>query len=359
MKLTQLQAILIRWYKRHKRDLPWRNFTDPYTIWISEIILQQTRVNQGLPYFYKFQKNYPTVRHLAEADEAQVLKDWEGLGYYSRARNLHATAKYIHHERQGDFPGNYKDLLKLKGVGAYTAAAISSFSYNEAQAVVDGNVYRVLARLFGISTPINTSKGIKEFRQLAQEQLAKKEAATYNQAIMEFGAIQCVPTNPNCEACPLAAMCYAYTHSCVNDFPVKQKKKYNRLRYFNYAMLTDGDKIFVQQRQASDIWKKLHQFFLIEAEDLLTSAEVMEQLSAFLKTDTALTIKKEDVLKPHKLSHQTIYCKLFIIEIKKASDLSTQLDGKWLKTNAINSLAFPKPLREYLDRFQLTLPDHN
>ena len=209
---------LKHWYSNNKRELPWRQTKDPYFIWLSEIILQQTQVNQGLPYYVKFTENFPTIYHLASADESAVLKLWQGLGYYSRARNLHATAKYVVSELDGKFPNNYKDLIKLKGIGDYTASAIASICFNEATAVVDGNVYRVLSRYFGIDTPINSSKGAKVFKQLAQELIDLKDPATFNQAIMEFGATQCKPQNPDCKICPFNASCIAFKKIGITAF---------------------------------------------------------------------------------------------------------------------------------------------
>ena len=213
--------IVIRWYSGNNRKLPWRETQNPYFIWLSEIILQQTQVKQGLPYYEAFVKNFPTIYDLAAAEEQTVLKLWQGLGYYSRARNLHFTAQYIVNECNGVFPNTYKTLLKLKGVGDYTASAIASICFGEATAVVDGNVYRVLARYFGIDTPINTTDGIKQFKALAQELIDKKDPATFNQAIMEFGAMQCRPKTPDCLFCPLSTSCIAYNKGRVGELPVK------------------------------------------------------------------------------------------------------------------------------------------
>ena len=214
----------MNWYATAQRDLPWRGTTDPYKVWLSEIILQQTRVIQGLPYYQRFISNYPTITDLAKAPEEEVLKLWQGLGYYSRAKNLHHTAQYIATELGGIFPKTYKELVKLKGIGDYTASAIASFCYNEPCPVVDGNVYRVLSRVFGIATPINSTQGAKEFKALAHECLDKANAGVYNQAIMEFGALQCTPQSPNCANCVLRDHCWAFHHNKVNELPVKLKK---------------------------------------------------------------------------------------------------------------------------------------
>jgi len=233
---------LIHWYSINKRDLPWRETKNPYYIWLSEIILQQTQVKQGLPYYEAFVKQYPSVFDLANASEEAVLKLWQGLGYYSRARNLHATAKHIAFNLNGKFPNNYKDLLTLKGVGDYTASAISSIAFNEVAAVVDGNVYRVLSRYFGIKTPINSTTGIKEFKSLASSLIDKKQPATFNQAIMEFGARQCKPKNPDCTTCPINRGCAALQKKLTDTLPVKLKKTKVSTKYFNFLVCIDANK---------------------------------------------------------------------------------------------------------------------
>lgn len=341
---------ILSWYYRHKRDLPWRKSNDPYVIWLSEIILQQTRVNQGLPYFQKFVKNYPSVQDLANAPEDQVMKDWEGLGYYSRARNLHAAAKHVSEDLKGDFPTAYEDLLKLKGVGSYTAAAISSFAAGEARAVLDGNVFRVLSRYCGIDTPINTGKGKKEFEQLANDFLDMEKPADYNQGIMEFGAMQCVPKNPDCEGCVLKESCVAYANETVDQLPVKEKKMYDRQRYFTFLYIEWAGKVAVEQRTGKDVWNKLFQFPLIESTEWLAPVEVLESYP-FANN---CVVKEVTDLKPHKLSHQTLHCR--IVAVKSKTDFNENGNWKWVNPEELDSLAFPKPLRSYLDRKQLTLP---
>ena len=256
---------LTHWYSDNKRSLPWRKTKDPYFIWLSEIILQQTRVDQGLPYYESFVASFPTVFELANATEEHVLKLWQGLGYYSRARNLHFTAKHIVSEFNGEFPNTYDELIKLKGVGDYTASAIASICFNEPTAVVDGNVYRVLARYFGIDTPINSTKGIKEFKALAQNLLPKQLVGDYNQAIMEFGARQCKPANPNCDVCPLNNSCLSLAKGRVDKLPVKLKKTKITKKYFNFLVFVSNDeKTILEQRTKNGIWKNLYQFPLIE-----------------------------------------------------------------------------------------------
>jgi len=254
------QNELINWYQSNKRDLPWRHTKDAYTIWLSEIILQQTRVEQGLPYYNKFLENFPTVRDFASATEAKVLKLWQGLGYYSRGRNMHATAQIVVNNFNGIFPNLHDDLLKLKGIGEYTAAAISSFSSGEARAVVDGNVFRVLARYFGIDIAINSPAGKKAFFALANELLYLEDPALYNQAIMEFGAIQCKPKSPNCTVCPLNQTCYALKNNLVKELPNKIKKAAQKHRYLDYFICQADDKILVRERQAGDVWQHLYDF---------------------------------------------------------------------------------------------------
>ena len=311
---------LTYWYSINKRDLPWRNTKNPYHIWLSEIILQQTQVKQGLPYYDAFIKQYPTVFDLANASEEEVLKLWQGLGYYSRARNLHTTAKYVAFELNGHFPNNYKDLLKLKGVGDYTASAIASIAFNEVAAVVDGNVYRVLSRYFGIKTPINSTDGIKEFKKLASNLIDKEQPAKFNQAIMEFGATQCKPKNPNCTVCPLNDSCIALQKDMIEFLPVKLKKTTVKTRFFNFLVCIDNNKnTFLEKRTSKGIWQNLYQFPLIESNKSLSSEEfhllnTEDSVLNNLKFDYSLYNTEDKV---HKLSHQHLYTKFWIIETKE------------------------------------------
>ncbi|MHA7841845.1 MAG: A/G-specific adenine glycosylase [Winogradskyella sp.] len=314
---------LTNWYSNNKRDLPWRDTKNPYHIWLSEIILQQTQVKQGLPYYETFIKQYPSVFDLANASEEEVLKLWQGLGYYSRARNLHTTAKYVAFELHGKFPDNYKDLLKLKGVGDYTASAIASIAFNEVAAVVDGNVYRVLSRYFGIETPINSTNGIKEFKALASSLIDKEQPATFNQAIMEFGATQCKPKNPYCMVCPLNESCVAFQKNLIDSLPVKLKKTKVKTRFFNYLVCIDEDnKTVLEKRTSKGIWQNLYQFPLIESNKSLSSEEFhLLNLENSILSDVAFDYylyNTED--KIHKLSHQHLYTKFWIIETDKLSD---------------------------------------
>jgi A/G-specific adenine glycosylase len=320
---------LIKWYLQNKRDLPWRNTVNPYPIWLSEIMLQQTRVAQGLPYFMAFMEAFPTVFDLANAEEEQVLKLWQGLGYYSRARNLHATAKYIATELKGDFPPNYNQLLQLKGVGEYTAAAIASFAYNEPVAVVDGNVFRVLSRYFNMDNDISDGKTKKEFQILAQELLPNDKAALFNQAIMEFGALQCVPKNPDCENCIFSNSCAALQHKKVNILPVKSKKTKVTNKFFNYLILKDIQGNFVvQKREGKGIWENLYEFTLIETEELVSEIDFMNELKAtkfYNQLPEDITLLNTEVIQ-HKLSHQNLHIQFYLLnfnqKIKEAKSLS-------------------------------------
>jgi len=313
---------ILDWYHKNKRTLPWRKTTDPYKIWLSEIILQQTRVAQGTPYYLRFVDSFPTVRDLANASEEQILKLWQGLGYYSRARNLHAAAKMVIDQYGGKFPDNYKKLLTLKGVGDYTASAISSICFNEPQAVVDGNVYRVLARYFGIDTPINSTEGIKYFKAMAQKVMNTKEIRDYNQGIMEFGAIQCSPKKPMCLLCPLNESCVALKKGLVDQLPVKLKKTRVRNRYFNYLIPIYEDEkgnrfTCLQQRKGKGIWQNLWEFPLIESDSLLVLDDIAirykEDFKNLISDDIQMYNNTPIV---HKLSHQHLHTKFWIVDIK-------------------------------------------
>lgn len=338
---------LIRWYSIYRRELPWRETKNPYYIWLSEIILQQTQVKQGLPYYSAFIEKYPTVFDLANASEESVLKLWQGLGYYSRARNLHTTAKYIANDLNGVFPNNYKELIKLKGVGDYTASAIASIAFNEVEAVVDGNVYRVLARYFGIDTPINSTVGIKEFKKLASSLIDKKQPATYNQAIMEFGARQCKPKSPDCDVCPINDGCMALQKKLVDTLPVKLKKTKVTTKYFNYLICIDKDKnILFEKRTHKGIWQNLYQFPLIESEKSLGADEfhlldLKHNFSEHTEFDYSLY---NEVDKVHKLSHQHLYTKFWIIEIEQSLDNSVSI-------NELKSYPAPVLISDFINEF--------
>lgn len=312
---------ILVWYGKNKRSLPWRSTKDPYKIWLSEIILQQTRVAQGTPYYLNFVARFPRVTDLANAKEETVLKLWQGLGYYSRARNLHAAAKMVVEVYGGVFPNTYKELIKLKGVGDYTASAISSICFNERQAVVDGNVYRVLSRYFGVDIPINSTEGIKYFKKLAQEVLHESNVRDYNQGIMEFGAIQCTPKNPDCVNCPLQEGCVALKEKMIGSWPVKLKKTTVRKRYFNYLVpifvAENGEKSTVlKQRRGKGIWQNLWEFPLWESENDIDLKAIEQNYKEVLDCigKPNITLFNADPV-VHKLSHQHLNTKFWILEI--------------------------------------------
>lgn len=304
---------LIQWYLQNKRELPWRETTDPYRIWLSEVMLQQTRVAQGMPYYQKFTETFPTVFDLALADEQKVLKLWQGLGYYSRARNLHSAAKIVAFELGGKFPPSYAELLKLKGVGEYTAAAVASFSYKEVVPVVDGNVFRVLARYLDIGTDIASASAKKEFAAVAFELMPKDDPATFNQAIMELGALQCVPKNPGCAICPVNDSCAALQKGKVNALPVKLKKQKITKRYFNYMVYSDASgNTLLQKREGKGIWESLYQFPLVETDAEADLAIVSDAVAA----NEVLSISEIDqTAVTHKLSHQHLHIRFWKVEV--------------------------------------------
>ena len=314
-----ISTILIEWYNDNKRELPWRDITDPYKIWISEIILQQTRVNQGLNYYLRFIERFPSVIELAQAHEDEVLKYWQGLGYYSRARNLHKAAQQIKSDFNGTFPQLHSQIIKLAGIGDYTAAAISSFAFNQPFAVVDGNVYRVLSRLFAIETPIDSSTGKKEFSILAGNLLPKFDSNIYNQAIMEFGALHCVPVSPDCTNCPLNAICRAYELNIVSQLPVKSLKTKVTNRYFNYLFIEYQGLTFLQKREAKDVWQNLYEFPLIETDKLLSIEELIND-SGFKRLFNGISkVEIVHTTKPmkHILSHRVIFAQFISIQVNE------------------------------------------
>lgn len=344
MNFTQT---LTDWYSINKREMPWRMTKDPYRIWLSEVILQQTQIKQGLPYFIAFLDSFPTVFDLAQAKESEVLKQWQGLGYYSRARNLHKTARYIAEDLNGKFPDNYKDLLHLKGVGDYTASAIASICFNEATAVVDGNVYRVIARYFGVPTPINSTKGIKEFKAIAQEFIDKNNPGDYNQAIMEFGAIQCKPKSPDCEICPLQSSCVAFNEHTIDLLPVKLNRLKVKKKYFNYIVcLSEDRKTILQQRKGKGIWQNLFQFPLIESSKSLSYKELInnKEFSTILNDEQQETqlYNQNDIV--HKLSHQHLYTKFWIVNVKK-------IHGEAIQTKNLKTYPVPILISNFIEAF--------
>jgi A/G-specific adenine glycosylase len=341
---------IIEWYQKNKRDLPWRKTDDPYIIWLSEIIMQQTRVEQGTPYFNRFSEKYPTVEHFASATEDEILKLWQGLGYYSRGRNMHKTAQIVMEEHSGYFPKNYDSLIKLKGIGEYTAAAISSFSSNEARAVVDGNVFRLLSRYFGIDTPINTGKGKKLFTELANELLDKSQAGKFNQAIMEFGSLQCKPNNPECLSCPLQAACEARKTNRINNLPVKIKTLKVRERFFNYILVQKDGKFLINKRGGGDIWENMFDLPLFETENFIQIQDLIKSENFVKSFGSKVKIRSVSAPYKHLLSHQKLYTSFIELESFSEEFLS---DKSWfyVSRHELDKLPQPKLISQFFENF--------
>jgi A/G-specific adenine glycosylase len=333
-------TLIQRWFRLNKRDLPWRETSDPYLIWLSEVILQQTRIEQGLPYFLKFSRKYPTVRHLATAPEDEVLNLWQGLGYYSRARNLQAGARYIVDFHFEKFPGSYDEILKIKGVGAYTAAAIASIAFKLPHAVVDGNVYRVLSRVFKIAEPIDSTSGKKIIAAAAYEILDKKNPGDHNQALMEIGSLVCTPKSPRCESCPVQVKCLSYADGTFLNYPVKEKKIKVRDRFFHYLVITDGKKTILKKRPPKDIWQGLYDFPLIEK----------KSAGATIKADMEV-LKPKQVLKEatfvHILSHQKIHATFWKLKVAKPKPRKGEVLVDWQN---LDDFPMPQLLIRYLEQ---------
>jgi A/G-specific adenine glycosylase len=335
---------IYKWYLTHKRDLPWRETSDPYKIWISEIILQQTRVAQGMSYYNRFTEKYPTVFDLANASEDDILKLWQGLGYYTRARNLHFTAKTIVNNFNGVFPNDFKTILSLKGIGNYTAAAIASIAFDLPYATVDGNIYRLYSRYLGISTPVDSETGKNEIQEIASSILPATNTGFHNQALMEFGALQCIPKSPDCNSCPLLNSCYAANHNVVNQLPVKAKKIKQTTRYFYYYFIESKNSILLDKRPKNDIWKNLHQFPLIESEKELSDTEIMKMGVPFLNGEK-VNIKSISATVKHILTHQTIFARFIHVEFNAPNFNQTN----FIEVNKkdIYKFAVPKLLEQY------------
>jgi len=349
---TLFCELLLKWNKKsNHRPMPWKGEKDPYKIWLSEIILQQTRVEQGWAYYERFVKQYPTVQKLAVAKDKDVFKLWEGLGYYNRCKNLLFTARYIASNLDGIFPKDYEALLLLKGVGPYTAAAIASFAYNLPHAVVDGNVFRVFARYFGIPTATDSKEGLKIFNAIAFENLAKKQAGMYNQALMDFGATVCKPMSPLCSKCLMQSSCVAFNENSVGQLPYKAKVIQKKKRYFDFLCLIAGDKWFIQQRTAGDIWAGLYQFYVVENEKLIPAQEhyfkevLSNQLLINKEVDKIEVVKKEF---QQQLTHQLLslrFTKIYLKTIPAALE-----KGKWVKMKTLIKYPFPKTIIDFLSQ---------
>lgn len=338
---------LLEWFAGTHRPMPWKGIKNPYFIWLSEIILQQTRVEQGLPYYEHFVEKYPTVFDLANATEDEVIKSWEGLGYYSRARNLHTAAKQIAFERDGNFPDTHEEIKKLKGVGPYTAAAIASFAFDLPHAVVDGNVYRVLSRNFGIATPIDSTVGKKEFAKLADELLDKEAPGVYNQALMDFGATHCTPRNPECISCPFQKTCTGNLEDRISTLPVKSKKLTKKHRFFNYLVLRVEDQVLLHKRTEKDIWANLYDFPMLETAQLLDRLELETQANAQGLLPKGPTFVKFSKPFQQTLSHQKINARFWEYEVK-SFDFIEKDDFIFVQKDKLNNFAFPKIIDWYL-----------
>ena len=340
---------LTAWHETdNDRSLPWKSEQDPYRIWLSEVILQQTRALQGLPYYIRFTEAYPTVKDMAAANDDEAFRLWQGLGYYNRCKNMLNTARYIAGELNGKFPDTYDGLLALKGIGPYTASAIASFAYGLPNAVVDGNVYRVLSRYFGIEEAIDTTSGKKIFAELAQQLLDKKDSAAYNQAIMDMGATVCTPRNPACSACPLHKKCVAYQENLTGLLPIKSKKTAVKTRYFNYLLLQWKDTMWIHKRTGNDIWQSLHEPFLIESTQPLDVGDI---LGHDLFKKEVLNYKEIRYMgeASQRLTHRIIESRFFAVPLSKKANIIDE-DGKWLDINNLKNTAFPKTVLSFLEK---------
>lgn len=352
--MQDFKEIITQWYTENKRDLPWRRTSDPYKIWLSEVMLQQTRVAQGLPYYEKFVKTFPTVYELAAAEEQQIMKLWQGLGYYSRARNLHHTAKVVVEKYNGNFPTTYKELKTLKGVGDYTASAIASMCFHEPKAVLDGNVFRVLSRYLGLDVPINSTEGKKIFKSKAESLLDEKNPGQYNQAIMEFGALQCKPKNPLCERCPLQVNCVAFQQGKIAELPVKLKKVKVRERHLNYFVFLSADNSTVlQQRTGKGIWKKLFEFPLIETSKEMQKKQIMKEEKiqiAGIKSEDMYAFNTKSI--KHQLTHQRLMVKFWIVQKEVLPEISQKPEQLIVNYNEIKDFPVPVVIDNFLNAFE-------
>ena len=346
-KLHFFSPILLKWNKeKNDRQMPWKGEKDPYKIWLSEVILQQTRVEQGLKYYEKFITAFPDVHQLANAHERSIYKCWEGLGYYTRCKNLIVTAQNVSKNLKGRFPDNYDEIKKLKGIGPYTAAAIASFAFNEQRAVVDGNVFRVLARIFGMEEPIDSTKGKKAFNALAGKLLDKKNPALYNQAIMDFGAVVCKPV-PICEQCPFKQKCEAFLNDKIFSLPVKGKKVLIKKRWFNYVLLEYKEKFAVRQRHAKDIWHNLFEFLLVESGKEFGEKEIVKE--AKKKKWIGANSYEIEYVSPvckQQLSHQLIKGRFTKLKLHRKPELPP--DILWIRKKELKKYAFPMFINQHL-----------
>ena len=345
-----LNREIINWYEFNKRDLPWRNTTNPYNIWISEIMLQQTQVVTVIDYYHRFINSFPTIKDLALASEQEVLNHWQGLGYYSRARNLHQAAKSVMDDFNGIFLSLFDDILKLKGIGVYTASAIAAFAFNLPRAAVDGNVYRVLSRLFGVYELTNSPKGKKIFQSLADDLMANAEPHIYNQAIIEFGALQCTAKRPKCEDCPLQVQCFAFINKAQNSLPAKKKSIKLTDRYFYYLYINSEEYFLLQQRGDGDIWRKMFEFPLIEADNKIDLVDlILTETWSSLFHDIKIEVKDQLATKVHKLSHQNLYIEFISVKVDRDS-MNKFSSVVCIDKEESTDYPLPKPIESYLAR---------
>lgn len=346
----KVPALLIEWYKRNKRDLPWRKTRDPYFIWLSEIILQQTRIAQGLPYYEQFTQHFPTIQELAAADENVILRLWQGLGYYSRARNMHKTAIEVTEQYNGTFPADLDSLKKLKGIGEYTASAIASFAYRIPAPVVDGNVFRFLSRLIGIETDINSGKAKVEFTEVARELMPLDQPDVFNQAIMEFGALQCTPSLPDCPTCPFQTMCFAFQHNLQSVLPVKIKKGKIKLRHLNYLVIKQNNKIAMRQRTGKDVWSGLYEFLLLETDNQVKSWDALPLPEALLPLLSKSELSDPSAIITHQLTHQKLQIRFWPLSVNENSIEELLADFRLYTVKETDQLPKPVVINNYLKK---------
>lgn len=354
---ADFSSLVLEWYQQNKRDLPWRQSKDAYYIWLSEIILQQTRVAQGLPYYQKFVEEFPTLNHLAAADEARILRLWQGLGYYSRARNMHKCARLLVDEYNSQFPTSYKELLKLPGVGRYTAAAIASLAFGAAVPTIDGNVYRVLARIFGVTADVSQSSSFNIFFRLAENLIDLTQPGDFNQAMMEFGATVCTPRVPTCSDCIFNTMCEANLQDKQGVWPIKTKKIKRKTRFFNYLIVRMGNKMAMRQRPKGDIWQGLYEFYLIESGQILVWNELESDLLNGLGCQPVLITELGEPIK-HVLTHQTLFTNFIEVEIEDTPENRNILSINGLTLYdmvEIDLLAKPVLITNYLNKISISI----
>jgi A/G-specific adenine glycosylase len=344
--MNHLPQAIYHWYDQHQRDLPWRSTNDPYLIWVSEVILQQTRISQGLSYYYRFISRFPDVKSLASAPQDDLLKIWEGLGYYSRALNMHTAAKAIVNNNNGVFPSEYAAILNLKGIGEYTASAIASIAFGLPYAVTDGNVMRLLTRFFGISEPIDTVSGKKIISLKAREILDTDHPAIHNQTVMEFGALYCIPRNPDCANCPLKIYCFAFNNNLVGLLPVRSKKIQRKTRYFYFFVMENDHHILLEKRRGNDIWKNLYQFPLLESTKELTEEEILSDRVYRGVSNGGSVIRDISRVYKHELTHRRIYA--CFIRIYQNSLTWMNSDFIEINKKEIHKFAFPVVIKNYI-----------